>query len=117
MLWCYGADGKLDPLYGKAREASFAQRAKMDFNKRKKITSHRPLQHKSLFPSGSKSPLTKIHPIDSWFSTPCMLYSQFGDQLTYCNENRCRQYFIDDASYSKLYLVAACLGLEFYSNP
>ena len=35
MLWCYGADGKLDPLYGKAREASFAQHAKMDFNKKK----------------------------------------------------------------------------------
>lgn len=84
MLWCYGADGKLDPLYGKAREASFAHRAKMD-STNKKITSHGPLQHESLFPSGSKSPLTKIHHIDPWFSMPCMLYSQFGRQLASCN--------------------------------
>ena len=62
MLWCYGADGKLDPLYGKAREASFAHRAKMD-STNKKITSHGPLQHESLFPSGSKSQksITLIH--------------------------------------------------------
>ena len=82
MLWCYGADGKLDPLYGKAREASFSQRAKMDFNKQK----HGPLQHESLFPSGSKSPLTKNQHIDPWFSMPCMLYSQLGHQLASCNE-------------------------------
>ena len=52
MLWCYGADGKLDPLYGKAREASFAQRAKMDFNEQE-MTSYGSLQHESLLPSSS----------------------------------------------------------------
>ena len=85
----------------------------------KKITSHGPLQHESLFPSGSKSPLTKNQHIDPWFSTPCMLYSLFGRQLASCNKIKKIDVdkTIDDASYSKLYVVAACLGPDFCSNP
>lgn len=49
----------------------------------KKVTIHGPLQHKCLFPTGSKSPL-KNH-IDPWFWTPRMLCSQFGHQLASCN--------------------------------
>ena len=42
----------------------------------KKVTSHGPLQHKSLFPSGSKSPLTNIYHIDPWqpvWTSTCVL--------------------------------------------
>ena len=114
LILCYGAMVLMEnwtPCMAKLEK--LASHSMLRWTSTKKITSPGPLQHERLFPSGSKSPLTKIHPIDSWFSTPCMLYSQFGDQLTYCNENRCRQYFIDDASYSKLYLVDACLGPDF----
>jgi hypothetical protein len=111
LILCYGAMVLMEnwtPCMAKLEKLALHSMLRWT-STNKKVTSHGPLQHKSLFPSGSKSPLTNIHHIDPW-QPVC------GRQLASCNEikkKRYRQYFIDDASYSKLYLVAACLGPDF----